>query len=140
MDLRRRLSRLFGSVWARFVGLYFGILVLMVAIVAAYTGDLYLAEVLVLVMISMLLRLLLIAVVFFWPIWIAIIMVWTGYWVLFKKRSEKRATEPRQTKSGQLESSVKRQLVRRSYPRPLRSRQNRAAFPVYGSEERRVGK
>ena len=91
MDLRRRLSRLFGSVWARFVGLYFGILVLMVAIVAAYTGDLYLAEVLVLVMISMLLRLLLIAVVFFWPIWIAIIMVWTGYLVLFKKRSEKRS-------------------------------------------------
>ena len=87
--------------WARFVGLYFGILVLMVAIVAAYTGDLYLAEVLVLVMISMLLRLLLIAVVFFWPIWIAIIMVWTGYLVLFKKRSEKKgATEPRQTKSG----------------------------------------
>ena len=115
MDLRRRLSRLFGSVWARFVGLYFGILVLMVAIVAAYTGDLYLAEVLVLVMISMLLRLLLIAVVFFWPIWITIIMVWTGYWVLFKKRSEtKSKTEPRQTKSGQLESSVKRQLVRRS--------------------------
>ena len=34
--------------------------------------------------------------------------------VLFKKRSRKRATEPRQTKSGQLESTAKRQLVRRS--------------------------
>ncbi len=69
-------------------------LVLFVAIVAAYTGDLYLAGVLVLFIISMLLRLLLIAVVFFWPIWIAIIMVWTGYWVLFKKRSEKKSNGP----------------------------------------------
>jgi len=69
-------------------------LVLLVAIVAAYTGDLYLAGILVLFIISMLLRLLLIAVVFFWPIWIAIIMVWTGYWVLFKKQSEKKSNGP----------------------------------------------
>jgi len=89
MDFRQRLSSLFGSVWTRFVCLYLGILVLFVAIVAAYTGNLYLAGVLVLFMIIMLLRLLLIAVVFFWPIWIAIIMVWTGYWSSSRNGREK---------------------------------------------------
>jgi len=66
------------------------ILLVLATIVAAYTGDWSLPGIAAAIMLFILLRTLLIVVFIFWPILIAIIMVWTGYKVLFKKKSSER--------------------------------------------------
>jgi predicted membrane protein len=42
-------------------------------------------------------RMVLLAVLILWPIWIAIVMMWTGHMVLFKKRSKTESTEASST-------------------------------------------
>jgi predicted membrane protein len=93
MDSRRYLRRFFGSEWSRIFGPALGTFVLLGVGAALYTGDWSLPWLFAIIMIVILFRVVLIGVIFFWPIWIAIIMVWTGYRVLFKKKPKKESKE-----------------------------------------------
>ncbi len=100
MDFRRRLSGAFASEWSRVIFLFLGamslaatILLLFATIAAAYTGDWGLPVLVAAVMLFFVLRTLLILGLVFGPALIAAIMVWTGYKILFKKRSKKDLNE-----------------------------------------------
>jgi predicted membrane protein len=96
MNFRQRLLGLFASEGNRVIFLFLGtlfllgtVLVLLATVAAAYTGDWSLPGLVATFMLFILLRTLLFSV----PILIGIIMVWTGYKVLFKKRSKKGKNE-----------------------------------------------
>ncbi len=100
MDFRRRLSGVFASESTRVFFLFLGalslagaILLLLATIAAAYTGNWSLPGLVAAIMLLVLLRTLLILGLAFGPVLIAIIMVWTGYKILFKKRSKKDLNE-----------------------------------------------
>ena len=65
----------------------------MATVAAAFTGDWNIPVFLAVIIVFIFLRIIIIAVFFFWPVWIAVIMVWTVYKVLFKKKSKKESSE-----------------------------------------------
>lgn len=93
MDSRKYLRRFFRSEWTRVFGPAFVIWVLLVVGAAAYTGNWNLPLLFALLMLYFFLRAVLIVVIFFWPILIAITMVWIGFWVLFRKKPKKETKE-----------------------------------------------
>jgi predicted membrane protein len=106
MDFRRRLSGVFASESARAIFSFLEIMFVVAAtllfsatIVAAYTGDwnlpgavAYLILFVAAFAIFMLIRLLFLFVLFFWPVLIAIIVIWAGHRVLLE-RSKKAKNE-----------------------------------------------
>jgi predicted membrane protein len=100
MNLSQRLSRVFASESIRVVLSFLGILLLLsiilvvlATIAAAYTGDWSLPGAVAVIILYVVLRTLLIGGLVFGPAFLAAIMVWTGYRVLFKKQPNKGKDE-----------------------------------------------
>jgi predicted membrane protein len=91
MDFRRRLSGLFASELIRFAGATLGLLFLLATLAAVFTGDWNIPLFLAVIIVFIFLRIIILAVIFFWRIWIAIIIVWRGYKIPFKKKSKEES-------------------------------------------------
>lgn len=94
MNPRRLLRRLFKSQWLHVFGFAVIVLELIAAAGVALTGNwnlLWLIPfVIVLVAAFILIRLIIIAFLSFFPVWIAIIVVWAAF-ILFKGKRQKKA-------------------------------------------------